>query len=85
MIKDLLENFIREIKNEQNQEHMKYIIEPVYNKIKISYFFIVFLLILILINLFYISMNIHIFKSNLPNPSIPNSVSSPIIIPTKIP
>lgn len=58
MIKDILENLIKEVRNEKNQKHLTFVLEPVYNKLKFSYYLIVVLLLLMLINLVYISYNI---------------------------
>jgi hypothetical protein len=58
MIKDILENLIKEIRNEKNQKQLTFVLEPVYNKLKFSYYLIVVLLLLMLINLVYISYRI---------------------------
>ena len=56
MIKDLLENLIKEIQNEKNQASLYAAIEPFTYKIKTGYFLIVFLLALMVINLIYSNM-----------------------------
>jgi hypothetical protein len=53
MIKDILENLIKEIQNEKNQASLYAAIEPFSYKIKTGYLLIVFLLGLIVINLIY--------------------------------
>ncbi len=64
MIKEVFDNLIQEIANEKNQERLSYAVEPLNNKIRISYYIVVFLLILIVFNLFYISSKIYVSKTS---------------------
>lgn len=63
MIKDILENFVKEMKNEKNQRQLNFVLEPAYNKIKFYYYTVVIILFLILMSLLYISINLSI-KNN---------------------
>jgi len=53
MIKDILENLIKELQNEKNQENLHSALEPFSLRIKLSFYLVVFLLILIICNLIY--------------------------------
>ena len=54
MIKDLLDNFVKELQHEKNQENLSIAIEPYIYKIRI-YFYIIFLMLFIMtINLSFI-------------------------------
>jgi len=53
MIKDLFHNLIKEIQDEKNQEVLYLVLEPLTNKLKFSYYMIVFLLLLMVANLIY--------------------------------
>ncbi len=77
MIKELFDNLILEIGNEKNQERLSFVVEPLYNKIKFSYYIIVLLLLLIIANLLYISFKIYVFSS------VPSVATLPII-PTPV-
>ena len=59
MIKDIIETFIKEARNEKNQTNIAFVLEPVLNKIKFSYYVLILILILILINVFYMSVVLH--------------------------
>ncbi len=63
MIKELFDNLILEIGNEKNQERLSYVVDPLYNKLKFSYYIIVVLLLLVTANLLYISFKIYMFSS----------------------
>lgn len=60
MIKDIIENFVKEMRNEKNQKHLNFVLEPIINKIKFYYYVIVVLMFMILLNLFYLSVTIGI-------------------------
>lgn len=75
MIKELFDNLILEIGNEKNQERLSYVVEPLYNKMKFSYYIIVLLLLLVIANLLYISFKIYVFS----NVQIPPISTVPII------
>jgi hypothetical protein len=64
MIKELFDGFIYEITNEKNHEKLAPVIYPVYNKLKFSYFVVIFLLIIITANLLFISVKINNFSIN---------------------
>ena len=78
MIKELFDNLILEIGNEKNQERLSYVVEPLYNKMKYSYYIIVLLLLLVIANLLYISFKIYVF-SNVPSVTLPTVPPVPII------
>lgn len=60
MIKDILENITKELKNEKNQKQLNFVLEPVYNKVKFYYYTIVIILFMILMSLLYISVSISV-------------------------
>jgi len=53
MIKDILDNLIKELHNEKNQENLYAALEPFSYKLKMSYIFVIVLLVLMLGNLVY--------------------------------
>ena len=53
MIKDILENLIKELQNEKNQENLHSALEPFSLRIKLSFYLVVFLLILIICHVIY--------------------------------
>lgn len=56
MFKDIIETIGKEIQNERNQEQLYIIFEPLIYKFKTSFYIIIFILILVLTNLFYSNM-----------------------------
>ena len=53
MIKDIIEGFIQEIQNEQNQVQLYSAFEPLTSKIKISYYIMLFMVIIAKGNIIY--------------------------------
>ena len=53
MFKDIISTITKELQNEQNQEHVGIVLEPILYKMKSSYYIIVILMILIVANLVY--------------------------------
>lgn len=53
MLKDIILTIIKELQNEKNQEHIDNILRPVSYKLNTSFYIMVVLIILILVNLVY--------------------------------
>jgi hypothetical protein len=56
MIKDIIENILRELQNEKNKDNFYSVLEPFANKLKFSYYIIIFFMIAIILNLMYSNM-----------------------------
>ncbi len=77
MIKEIFDSLIQEIGNERNQERLTYVVEPLYNKMKISYYIIILLMLLIIANLLYITFKVYMF-SNIQGVTVP-TISVPVV------
>lgn len=56
MFKDVIETVFKELQNEKNQEYLYAILDPFTYKIKISFYIVAVLLILIVSNLVYMNI-----------------------------
>lgn len=53
MFKDIISTIVKELQNEQNQEHINEVLEPVTYRIKSSFYIVIILLVLMVGNLIY--------------------------------
>lgn len=53
MFKDVFETLIKELRNEKNQEHIYSFIEPLSHRIRISFYIVIIILVLMVANLMY--------------------------------
>ena len=65
MIKDILESFVKELQDTKNQDNLRMISEPFLYKFKISFYVVLFILLIITGNLSYISFMIHNSSRNI--------------------
>ena len=63
MIGDIVENLMGEINNEKTQRQFSGLMEPIYSRLRMSYYFVVFLLLLIILNLAYVSYSLSTMKA----------------------
>ena len=59
MIKDIIENFINQLQNEENQELVSVAIEPWLFKVKLFCYVVILLLLIISFSLCYIGFKLH--------------------------